>query len=1172
MIAQERDKIKITQEEEKVKREIQNPLTDYREYLESLSEEQRKYLESLSEEELALQLELHRKLLEKRKALRDPEKRKELERERWKARYGTQEQKENRTQDPQEENKNSQPERTPQPIELEPEPEPKPEYEPIEEPSQEPNPQQNQRKRFLSLDEKRHVWSNPAKLPPEERRYVFRESAKKKASGIFVYLEVNQEGKPVDAGLVRTIPTLRIVDARVRQKRNRILMHPYSITIPEGFWQRWKTARTPQDRLKLTKALELLTDKAVRKIDKVVLDIDTPFDIAKPKLLEIFQMLGITQGYELGRTKSGNLRAIIYLEDDLNAQKEFRKKLHIERAREMYHILVELFKRYGLELDRTFADRINHPVWLSFDRRFYQRDIKVSGTVRFFDLYRAVKEWQSQNQVWEVENINLTQKFWGDRRASKGRKKILIRLPAFLRNELKTTFDEDYKLALWKKAVKSLYKGKGGRFLNFIMPAIGWAKYLGLDRLEVDRYLESFLSDRDPKKIEKDLKTAWRVARELEFNLPEGKVETKTRLLTTDLITLTEKAINFIAERGEVFRQDLLKEILGGQEWLLYKVMGYLEKKGLVESFFQKGEGRGRPSKGYRLTEKAKELSTSLDTQGFEVGQNPILRVEPYPKTSETPTVIEKNSQIENMNKLNYNNSLQRASLGVGGFIETTNLPKPVDPGLTKPVEEVDNPTKSSGFAKPVDKLPGEYKTDCQTDYQTDPELKEVYETHEVSGNYQEVRLVFLRELQDDELVRVRELVSRYENPEGIELILEVSGQRLETGLRVSLAITQLRELRELGVEVAIEETHEPSADLPTEEVLPPEAVLPQEETLEPAYETAYEKTPPAPSEEIEEGLEEIPEEFLREFLGEEGQQQKKKGIGIKGVIKELERLVRGYARIMECLEGMERAIEKLPDAKVKKKALRRLDELTEALRVLEHTLEMVKATLGQKTRIGKGVIKELERLVRGYARVMERLERIEMKRAIEKLPIEKLPDAKVKEEALRHLDEIREMLTEGIRGVEHILEMAKATLERRKKVSNSMSVRIGYRAFQIWLNVYRELTLQDLPDKKKKSGLEKFIKLVDEYLRKGHDPEEFMEILKKVMKVQFVRFINGKADLESLESLTPSDLVYNFAKYLPIALYDRIMAEHMRRVKEYAKEILGEDYWKAKELFEWEL
>ncbi|MEM4557780.1 MAG: hypothetical protein QW251_03195 [Desulfurococcaceae archaeon] len=64
---------------------------------------------------------------------------------------------------------------------------------------------------------------------------------------------------------------------------------------------------------------------------------------------------------------------------------------------------------------------------------------------------------------------------------------------------------------------------------------------------------------------------------------------------------MTEKAINFIAERGEVYRQELLKEIFSGQVWLLHKVMGYLEKKGLVESFFKK-QGVGRPSKLYKLS------------------------------------------------------------------------------------------------------------------------------------------------------------------------------------------------------------------------------------------------------------------------------------------------------------------------------------------------------------------------------------------------------------------------------------------------------------------------------------------------------------------------------------------------------------------------------------------
>ncbi|MEM1642620.1 MAG: hypothetical protein QXI85_07540, partial [Desulfurococcaceae archaeon] len=946
METNDKDKDKITQEREKSKREVKNPLTDYREYLESLSEEQRKYLESLSEEELALQLELHRKLLEKRKALRDPEKRKELERERWKARYGTQEQKEKRTQDPQKEKKNSQPERTHKPIEPEPEPEPKP--------ANSITRKKTANRYFLRLATKRKLHVNPLRLSEEAKNHILYHSQKGTTAPAYVFLVINSDGKPTDAGLVRTYPTLKKIDTKLRDEGKRILLHPQDIRIPEGFWQRWKTARTPQDRLRLVKEYELLTDKAVRTIDKIVLDIDTPFDIAKPKLLEIFQMLGITQGYELGRTKSGNLRAIIYLEDNLKAQRDFRKNKHIERAREMYYILVELFKRYELELDRTFADRINHPVWFSFDKRFYQRDIKVSGTVRFFDLYRAVKKWQSQNQVWEVENINLTQKFWGDRRASKGKKKIPIQLPAFIRNELRTTFDEDYKLALWKKAVKSLYKGKGYRFQRFILPAIGWAKYLDLDRLEVDRYLESFLSDRDPKKTEKDLNTAWRVAKELEFNLPEGKAETKTRLLTTDLITLTEKAINFIAERGEVYRQDLLKEIFSGQVWLLHKVMGYLEKKGLVESFFQKGQGRGRPSKGYRLTEKAKELSTSLDTQGFEVGQNPILRSEPYPKTPETEAVIEKNSQIGSMNKIIYNNFPPgEASLGVGG------LKTPPDTLYTgdTPYTGKNSSSSQTSFSQTDEKIDTGFSFSQTQDEKVDTETQKELTERNGHAHTDEIRLVFLRELRDDELVKVRELVGAYETPEGLPLVIEVSGQRMETGLRVSLAIAQRKELRGLGVEVVPpvevvpEETHEavpPVEEVPlsastvpvpetepeetheevpprpavpepeaeevpeethgevpvpeeTYEVVPPveevpveEAPVPEETPAEPMEDTepSHEETPPA-GEEIPD--EEIPEELLREFLEEEGQQQKK-GIGIKGVIRGLERLVRGYA------------------------------------------------------------------------------------------------------------------------------------------------------------------------------------------------------------------------------------------------------------------------------------
>jgi len=554
-IAQE-DKIKITQNEKKIKGEFQNTLTPERQ-----------------------------RFLAIRQALKDPEKRKEWEVRQY-ARWLDARVK------PEEEKKEDSP-RSPTEIER---------YyaERLVNAIDRRKPKVKVSRNFLFLDNKRSVWTNPIHFTEEVKEKVLK--GKRKTAGVYVWLKV-RDSKPIDVGLVRTYPTLRVIDAKTKKEGQRILLHPYAIKIPTGFWSRWKSARTPKERLNLIKEYGLLKDEAVCKLDKIVLDIDTPFFYSAPRLENIFKSLGITQGYEIGRTKSGNTRAVIYLQWKLKADKSFRKKEHIERLREAHFILLELCKRHNLKLDKTFADRINHPVWFSFDGRFYKREIAKDGEVAFYDLYRALKKWQASQQVWEVGGVNLTVRFWGDRRKKK--KTITIQLPAFLRNELRTTFDEDYKLTLWKKAVKSLYKGKGGRFLNFILPAIGWAKYLGLDRHEVDRYLESLLSDRDPKKNGKDLKTAWRVARELEFTLPEGRELPKTY----DLAEITQKALNYLMEKENARRQELIKDVFLNQRWLCDKVMGWLEKKGLVESFTLNNTG-GRPAKVYTLTEEARELGS----------------------------------------------------------------------------------------------------------------------------------------------------------------------------------------------------------------------------------------------------------------------------------------------------------------------------------------------------------------------------------------------------------------------------------------------------------------------------------------------------------------------------------------------------------------------------------
>lgn len=460
----------------------------------------------------------------------------------------------------------------------------------------------------------------------------------KKKSGVYVWLKVQDNKKVVDAGLVRTYSTLKKLDDQFKNENCTMLLHPYTVTIPEGFWLKWKTANNSQDRISLIKEHNLIKDEAIYKIDKIVLDIDSPVEYAQWQLENfIFPELGITEGYEIGRTKSGNTRAILYLKWSLKANDVFRKQKHIERLRELYYFLIDYFYYLSnLKLDKTFADRINHPIWFSFNSHFYQKTVSKPGKIPFYTLYGRMKQIQKRFKYWVTrDKMNLTLRFWGDRRPE--RKSTKVQLPAFLRNELKSYIDEDYKLTLWKKAVKSLYKGRGYRFTNFILPAIGWAKYLNLDRIDVDEYIKGFLADRDYMKTEKDLDIAWKYANELEFKIPETKKQIKLPA-NLDLIQLTEKALNLVKQTSKT-RQELLHEIFYKQAWLCDLVMNFLEKKGLVRSEFVKSGKRGRPSKVYH----------------FVNSNNKTAQV----KQEQKQTIKSVNNTTTNNNSVNNNNNNQ---------------------------------------------------------------------------------------------------------------------------------------------------------------------------------------------------------------------------------------------------------------------------------------------------------------------------------------------------------------------------------------------------------------------------------------------------------------------------------------------------------------------------------
>ncbi|MEM1874974.1 MAG: hypothetical protein QXP51_05230, partial [Candidatus Hadarchaeales archaeon] len=478
-----------------------------------------------------------------------------------------------------------------------------------QESSSESSPKESQD--YLRIHHVRVLRVSPITLSPELKAFILFDSEKKTDGPVHVYLEVEEDGTPVRAGLIRTKTTARLIAKRAWARGNRILIHPYAIALAKGFWRKWKEeVWKGRDLLMLVKEEGLLKDEAVKWVDKLVLDVDTPYDEAFPKLLEIFSFLKIENGYEVGKTKSGNLRAVVYFKR-LEAQKEFRKQKNIERLREAYFILVELFKRYGLKLDRSFADRINHPVWFSHDERFYAQQVSRPGQISFWSLYRKVKNWQRKEKVWNVEGVALTRRFW-----SGGKEICKPALPSFLKKK-QDSLDEETNFNLWKRSVGTLYqrvtKSGKGRFIHFVYPSVGWAKSLGLDRERVEQYLRELLSDWDDKKFQKDMRTAWRKANPIEFR-PIGYSEPAS--------VLAERALKYIQEAGgEVRRMELLRNIFKNQNWLLDNVMGYLVEQGLVETELKKlnTPKPTRPNRVYRL--KDRRSDPAEPSEGRAIGR-----------------------------------------------------------------------------------------------------------------------------------------------------------------------------------------------------------------------------------------------------------------------------------------------------------------------------------------------------------------------------------------------------------------------------------------------------------------------------------------------------------------------------------------------------------------------
>ena len=453
---------------------------------------------------------------------------------------------------------------------------------------------------FLKLEPRKKVSCDPRKLDiPLQKyegyrlQYVY---------VVFICREVEGEWKPIDARVVKTYPTLNKLTNELQKKGLRILLHPQPVKIPPSFWAKWRKAKSGKERLELSKGLT--KDENIYILTSVVLDWDSPYEKCEPVFLELVEKLEI-KGYECGKTKSGNFRAVIYLEPlrvekenqpirtfYLTAQGKGRNgHTHAQNFREIVATLNAYARKRGLKADDSFK-RVNHPVW--YGEGFYSRVRKVRGETKLYDLYNAVKKLQKEEELWEINR-----EFWKEKyRERRSGGKVVV--PPFIAKLQAQALDDLYR---WQIAVKKLTeKYASNRFTRVILPAISWAMDLGLSRWDVDSYLKELLPDK--KDMDKELERAWKYARPQRFEW-HGKGRK---------IDLKEKLIEFLENTEEgAPRQYLLSEVFGGQNWLLQIVERFAIREGLISIERKKlTEGPGRKSYIYTLTEKGKSFVESL--------------------------------------------------------------------------------------------------------------------------------------------------------------------------------------------------------------------------------------------------------------------------------------------------------------------------------------------------------------------------------------------------------------------------------------------------------------------------------------------------------------------------------------------------------------------------------
>ncbi len=217
------------------------------------------------------------------------------------------------------------------------------------------------------------------------------------------------------------------------------------------------------------------------------------------------------------------------------------------------------------------------------------------------------KSYRKRYGLWTFGSINLTEKFWGKGESQdKSQKEGKLIVPKFVAQKVVKEFDD---LLKWKMAVGQLAeKHTSYRFTKVMMPAVGWAKDLGLDKREVYDYLRDLLPDK--RNFDDDFEKAWKYADcRFEWKANESKGKGQENLIV-ELLRACQRPTS---------RQELIAKVFHGQVWLFEEATQKALKAGLLQVEKVKlKQGKGRKSHVYTLTEKGQAFLESWQTNPRE--------------------------------------------------------------------------------------------------------------------------------------------------------------------------------------------------------------------------------------------------------------------------------------------------------------------------------------------------------------------------------------------------------------------------------------------------------------------------------------------------------------------------------------------------------------------------